>query len=68
LGSSGSEEFLIDALDEFGSIAMAEDFLNSGNDQLKDAGERWADEHDYRVTTEWGGFGGSSNPAWGSSY
>jgi hypothetical protein len=30
---------------------MALDYLNSGNEKLEDAAERWADRHGYEVVT-----------------
>jgi len=54
---------LIAALNAHGSKTMAEDFLNSGNPQLRATAETWAKEHGYDVKTplvspdvvHWGG-------------
>ena len=40
-----SEAVLVAALDRFGTATMAEDFLNSGNDELAAGGKIWAREH-----------------------
>ncbi len=63
LGRSGSERFLIDALYQYGDKKMASQYLNSGNEKLSYAAERWADAHGYSVTSIPGSSGGTS---WGS--
>lgn len=64
IGASGTEEFLISSLNKSGSISMAEDFMESGNDKLKDAGRKWADDNGYMLI-EIPSFG-SENKGWGS--
>ena len=60
-GIPGSEAVLIKALWNHGGKHTAEAFLNCGNEQLAEAGERWADRHGYMVVpksgggTKWGG-------------
>lgn len=46
-GAGGTEEVLIYAMERFGNITMAEDFLNCGNNKLKQAAEKYADKHGY---------------------
>lgn len=57
IGSPGTESELIEALDYFGMSHMAEDYLNSGNDLLEDAAQKWASGHGYMITKlpGWGG-------------
>ncbi len=62
LGRAGTVDELIAALNASGDETMAEDFLNSGNSKLEDAGHDWADSHGYTITTL-PGFGGDP---WGS--
>lgn len=62
IGESGTEEALIRALNQHGYKRMAEDYLNSGNPDLEEAAEAWAEAHGYSVTRSPAGGGG---PAWG---
>ena len=50
-GEPGSEDALIEALDKAGDTPMARDFLNSGNQRLRDAATAWAEKNGYQVTT-----------------
>ena len=63
IGKEGTESALIRALNRFGYVTMAEDYLNCGNPKLEKAAEDWADEHGYRVLPSFGGVGGVR---WGS--
>lgn len=47
IGASGTEDFLISFLNRRGSISVAEDFANSGNDKLKEAARAWAKLNGY---------------------
>jgi HEAT repeat protein len=62
-GKPGTESVLNKALFEFGDVLMAEDFLNSGNNRLSSAAEKWATSHGYRsiVNTS----DPHSSPRWG---
>lgn len=44
-GEFGLEAALIQALETYGSIGMAEDFLNYGNSALGDAAGKWGRRH-----------------------
>ena len=46
-GEPGSEDVLVDALNKFGDKAMAEDYLNCGNTDLKQAAIKWGNAHGY---------------------
>lgn len=59
-GIPGSVPVLIDALNECGGKDMAQDFLNCGNSQLKQAARAWATEHGYTIIP-----GSPSGPRWG---
>ena len=61
LGIVGSENKLANLLMVYGTVSMAEDYLNSGSSVLEKAGIRWANAHGYRITT---GFG-SHRATWG---
>ena len=63
LGRKGSEGLLIQALNSYGNVDMAEDYLNCGNDRLDAAARRWAAARGYSVTSTPGYYGG---PVWGS--
>jgi hypothetical protein len=62
-GQAGTEAQLTHALNAHGNLAMAEDFLTSGNPALKSAAEDWLRRHNYSVTNQasdlakvyWGG-------------
>ncbi len=62
MGQPGSEDLLTDALDRFGTLQMAEDFLNSGNTKLEKAAERWGRAHGYQPQPI---SGGSRSVCWG---
>lgn len=61
LGIEGSEADLNAVLKEYGDKPMAEDYLNSGSDQLHEGGVVWANSHGYRVASGQG----SHRSAWG---
>lgn len=46
-GSGSRWPELIDLLNRFGDRALAEDYLNSGESQLKFSADRWANNHGY---------------------
>jgi len=54
---------LIKALDEYGTEAMATDFLNCGNSLLDAAAKAWAETNQYTIQTL---PHGSDSPTWGS--
>jgi hypothetical protein len=64
LGDKSAEPDLIKSLFEFGDIEMAEIYLNSGNEQLKNAAITWGENNGYQIETIIGGSPG--NPQWGS--
>ncbi len=49
IGKESTEDALTRALDRSGYCAMAEDYLNCGNSQLRKAAMDWVDEHGYKV-------------------
>jgi hypothetical protein len=49
LGLQGSEISLVKALNLYGEKIMAQNFINSGNKLLAEAGEKWASSHGYSV-------------------
>ncbi|MFF3567897.1 hypothetical protein ACFYXQ_08955 [Nocardia jiangxiensis] len=55
VGKTGSQEKLAEALDAFGNKPMAEDYLNAGSPFLREAAQRWAQSHNYRIFTTPGG-------------
>lgn len=59
-GVSDFENLLIEALNEYGDKAMAQDFLNCGNPDLEQAAKAWASRHMYQIIS-----GGGSNVRWG---
>jgi len=61
-GVPDSEPVLIDALNEHGDKTMAQDFLNCGNQKLKEAADAWATRHGYEVWS----LGGGGSPKWRS--
>lgn len=61
-GEAGTEALLIKALNKYGDIVMAMDFINSGNSQLEAAGNAWVKKHNYTIITQ----ANSSNVKWGS--
>ena len=63
-GEEGTEAILIEALNEYGNVYMAEDYLNCGNNQLSKAARTWATSHGYTIT-EWPI--GDSGQSWGAN-
>jgi HEAT repeat protein len=61
-GEPGTEDILIELLNSHGTVEMAEDFVNSGNNQLEGAARDWAETHGYTITVVEGLHGG---PMWG---
>jgi HEAT repeat protein len=61
-GEAGSEDTLIEALNQAGGQEMAEVFLNSGNQKLEDAAHQWASKNNYEVSF----FQGGRSASWGS--
>jgi HEAT repeat protein len=60
-GEPGSEDALIEALNQFGDREMAYDLLNCGNSKLEEAARAWAKSHGYqnmkipgRGSAQWG--------------
>ncbi|HOZ45081.1 MAG TPA: ankyrin repeat domain-containing protein [Candidatus Hydrogenedentes bacterium] len=51
LGISGSEEPLINLLESYGDVSMAEDYLNSGSATLYDGAKRWGNKRGYDIRT-----------------
>lgn len=62
-GEPGTESILIKALNKYGNVTMAEDYLNCGNKLLEDAAETWAENNGYMVMPS---FGDNDSPQWGS--
>ena len=48
-GFEDSEPLLIKALNAYGNVEMAEDFLNCGNANLNEAAVKWANKHGYQI-------------------
>jgi HEAT repeat protein len=65
LGIGGSEALLTEALNQFGTIRMAEDFLNCGNKLLEEGARAWAESKGYTI---YSGTVESNRPLWGSSH
>lgn len=63
LGQPGTVSALTGALNKHGTVAMATDFVNSGNYLLEEAARAWARRHGYTVTQSPDVVGG---PRWGS--
>jgi len=61
-GEPGTEDALIQALNESNDREMAEDFLNCGNSKLEDAAGAWASRHGYRIESN----PGRGHVGWGS--
>jgi HEAT repeat protein len=61
-GEPGTENTLINALNQHGDKGMGEAFLNCGNDRLEQAARDWASKHGYVIVS--GGLAGG--PIWGS--
>ncbi len=49
-GAEGTENIFIDALNVYGTIDTADDYLNCGNIQLEDAARAWAELHGYEIS------------------
>jgi len=62
-GVAGSEDLLIQSLDEYGTRAMAVSFLNSGSTLLAKAATKWAISNGYQIMGDRSGYSG--NPRWG---
>jgi HEAT repeat protein len=65
-GEPGTETLLIDALNKHGNFTMANAFIRSGNNQLKEAGQKWIKVHPQHglvidILDE------KYNPKWGSA-
>lgn len=60
-GESGTEELLIDALEAYGEIHMARDFLGSENEKLFKAAVNWMDSNGYELPAK----KPKSGPRWG---
>jgi hypothetical protein len=63
LGDKSVESDLIAALNDFGNKEIAETYLNSGNDRLKDAAITWGESNGLYLKTIIGGY--SDTPKWG---
>jgi len=66
-GLAGSEEIMINALNTHGSKAMAQFFINYGNDLLRKAGYDWAQDHGYKIRKSFG-WGGQQINKWGTGW
>jgi HEAT repeat protein len=56
-GEEDSEGVLIEALNQYGTKAMAQAYINSGNEKLEEAGRAWAKAQGYIVLPQPGGGG-----------
>jgi hypothetical protein len=63
-GKPGTEDQLIQALYDYGDVAMATTYLNCGNVKLQKAAETWAANYGYTI---YASPGGSGSAAWGSN-
>ncbi|MHB0975804.1 MAG: HEAT repeat domain-containing protein [Candidatus Aquicultorales bacterium] len=63
IGNDAAIQPMIATLNSVGTEAMAEDFLNCGNEDLENAARSWAENHGYVVSS----IEGSPNVTWGSS-
>ena len=61
LGDSSRIPELINLLNRFGDVSLAEDYINCGHDQLYKAGVSWGSEHGYSISTG----NGSHRVQWG---
>jgi hypothetical protein len=61
LGDSSRIPELINLLNRFGDVSLAEDYINCGHDQLYEAGAKWGSEHGYAISTG----NGSHRVQWG---
>ena len=61
LGDSSRIPELINLLNRFGDVSLAEDYINCGHDQLYTAGARWGSEHGYSISSG----NGSHRVRWG---
>ena len=48
-GAQDTETILVEALQKYGTKRMATDFINCGNNQLKEAAQKWAESHGYKI-------------------
>jgi len=62
-GQPGTEDTLIEALNQTGDEGMADVLLNSGNDKLHHAAMDWAGKNDYEINYE----GGGKPTTWGNT-
>ncbi len=62
-GQAGSEDTLIEALNQTGDEGMADALLNSGNDKLHEAAMDWASKNNYEIRYDAGG----EPTTWGKS-
>jgi HEAT repeat protein len=63
-GEPGTEDVLIEALNDFGDQFMAADYLNSGNQKLSDAASAWASRNNFEVRSMH--LSGDKSVGWGS--
>ncbi|MFH1210537.1 MAG: hypothetical protein V1645_01345 [archaeon] len=61
LGILGSQERLVEVLMDHGDKLMAEDFLNSGSQDLHEGGRKWASAHGFTIHSGMG----SHRAQWG---
>jgi hypothetical protein len=61
LGDSSRIPELINLLNRFGDVSLAEDYINCGQDQLYAAGASWGSAHGYSISTG----NGSHRVQWG---
>jgi uncharacterized protein YihD (DUF1040 family) len=61
LGDASRIPELINLLNRFGDVSLAEDYINCGHDQLYEAGARWGSSHGYSISTG----NGSHRVQWG---
>jgi uncharacterized protein YjgD (DUF1641 family) len=62
MGKTGTEPALVNALNKYGNVTMAEDYLNCGNTTLEEGAQAWAKKRGYNVISTPGSHGG---PIWG---
>ncbi len=62
-GESGTEDVLVDALNAYGEIRMARDFIGSENSRLAKAAEVWMDKNGYEQPAK----KPESGPKWGNA-
>jgi hypothetical protein len=62
MGKTGTEPKLVNALNKYGNVTMAEDYLNCGNTTLEEGAQAWAKKRGYSIISTPGSHGG---PIWG---